>query len=88
MNTPQDLEFAVLTKKYGEITAVNKINLKMPAGTYCCLLGPSGCGKTSTLRMIAGHEEISEGDVLLGKNIINELPPAKRGTAMMFQNYA
>ena len=88
MNTPQDLEFAVLTKKYGEITAVNKINLKIPAGTYCCLLGPSGCGKTSTLRMIAGHEEISEGDVLLGKNIINELPPAKRGTAMMFQNYA
>ena len=88
MNTPQDLEFAVLTKKYGEITAVNKINLKIPAGTYCCLLGPSGCGKTSTLRMIAGHEEISEGDVLLGQNIINELPPAKRGTAMMFQNYA
>ena len=88
MNTPQDLEFAVLTKKYGETTAVNKINLKIPAGTYCCLLGPSGCGKTSTLRMIAGHEEISEGDILLGQNIINQLPPAKRGTAMMFQNYA
>ena len=88
MNTPQDLEFAVLTKRYGEITAVNKINLKIPAGTYCCFLGPSGCGKTSTLRMIAGHEEISEGDVLLGQNIINDLPPAKRGTAMMFQNYA
>ena len=88
MNTAEDLEFAVLTKRYNETLAVNNINLKIPAGTYCCLLGPSGCGKTSTLRMIAGHEEISEGDILLGNNIINELSPAKRGTAMMFQNYA
>ena len=88
MNTAEDLEFAVLTKRYDETLAVNNISLKIPAGTYCCLLGPSGCGKTSTLRMIAGHEEISEGDILLGDNIINELSPAKRGTAMMFQNYA
>ena len=88
MNTAEDLEFAVLTKRYNETLAVNNISLKIPAGTYCCLLGPSGCGKTSTLRMIAGHEEISEGDILLGNNIINELSPAKRGTAMMFQNYA
>jgi putative spermidine/putrescine transport system ATP-binding protein len=88
LNTAEDLEFAVLTKKYNETLAVNNINLKIPAGTYCCLLGPSGCGKTSTLRMIAGHEEISQGDILLGNNIINELSPAKRGTAMMFQNYA
>ena len=88
MNTAEDLEFAVLTKRYDKTLAVNNINLKIPAGTYCCLLGPSGCGKTSTLRMIAGHEEISEGDILLGNNIINELSPAKRGTAMMFQNYA
>ena len=88
MNTAEDLEFAVLTKRYDKTLAVNNINLKIPAGTYCCLLGPSGCGKTSTLRMIAGHEEISEGDILLGNNIINKLSPAKRGTAMMFQNYA
>ena len=88
MNTAEDLEFAVLTKRYDKTLAVNNINLKIPAGTYCCLLGPSGCGKTSTLRMVAGHEEISEGDILLGNNIINELSPAKRGTAMMFQNYA
>ena len=88
MNNPENLEFAILTKKYGETIAVDCINLKIPAGTYCCFLGPSGCGKTSTLRMIAGHEEISEGDILLGNNIINELSPAKRGTAMMFQNYA
>ena len=88
MNNPENLEFAILTKKYGETIAVDSINLKIPAGTYCCFLGPSGCGKTSTLRMIAGHEEISEGDILLGSSIINDLPPAKRGTAMMFQNYA
>ena len=88
MNKPENLEFAILTKKYGETIAVDRINLKITAGTYCCFLGPSGCGKTSTLRMIAGHEEISGGDILLGSNIINNLPPAKRGTAMMFQNYA
>ncbi len=88
MNNPENLEFAILTKKYGETIAVDSINLKIPAGTYCCFLGPSGCGKTSTLRMIAGHEDISGGDILLGSSIINDLPPAKRGTAMMFQNYA
>ena len=88
LNKPENLEFAILTKKYGETIAVDKINLKIPSGTYCCFLGPSGCGKTSTLRMIAGHEDISGGDILLGSNIINDLPPAKRGTAMMFQNYA
>ena len=88
MNKPENLEFAILTKKYGETIAVDKINLKIPSGTYCCFLGPSGCGKTSTLRMIAGHEDVSGGDILLGSNIINDLPPAKRGTAMMFQNYA
>ena len=88
MNKPENLEFAILTKKYGDTIAVDRINLKIPSGTYCCFLGPSGCGKTSTLRMIAGHEDISGGDILLGSNIINDLPPAKRGTAMMFQNYA
>ena len=75
MNNPENLEFAILTKKYGETIAVDSINLKIPAGTYCCFLGPSGCGKTSTLRMIAGHEEISGGDILLGSSIINDLPP-------------
>ena len=88
MSITKDLEFSVLTKRYNKTLAVNKISLKIPGGTYCCLLGPSGCGKTSTLRMIAGHEDISGGDILLGNNIINELSPAKRGTAMMFQNYA
>ena len=83
-----DIELVALTKRYGTVTAVDGIALRIPAGTYCCLLGPSGCGKTSTLRMIAGHEIATEGDVLLGAENITELPPAKRGTAMMFQSYA
>ena len=61
---------------------------KIPNGSYCCLIGPSGCGKTSTLRMIAGHESASAGDMLIGGRNVTDLPPAKRGTAMMFQSYA
>ncbi|HKU99820.1 MAG TPA: ABC transporter ATP-binding protein, partial [Vineibacter sp.] len=88
MAQPAKLELIALTKRYGSVVAVDAINLVVPAGTYCCLLGPSGCGKTSTLRMIAGHEDASDGDILLGKDNITDLPPARRGTAMMFQNYA
>ena len=77
-----------LVKKYGTVTAVDHIELTVPASTYCCVLGPSGCGKSSTLRMIAGHEDVTEGDISLdGKSLVN-LPPAQRSTAMMFQNYA
>jgi putative spermidine/putrescine transport system ATP-binding protein len=83
-----DIELVALTKRYGETAAVDSINLRIPAGSYCCLLGPSGCGKTTTLRMIAGHEEATEGDVILGSENITHLPPAARGTAMMFQSYA
>ena len=85
---PENLTLVSVHKTYEAVSAVKNINLQLIAGTYCCLLGPSGCGKTSTLRMIAGHEEISSGEILLGENVINELPPAKRGTSMMFQNYA
>src|ERR1700712_495790 len=83
-----DLELIRLTKRYGNALAVDAIDLKVPAGAYCCLLGPSGCGKTSTLRMIAGPESATEGDILIGPTNVTELPPAKRGTAMMFQSYA
>ena len=84
----QSVELASVTKLYGTTLAVDGIDLKIPAGQYCCLLGPSGCGKTSTLRMIAGHESVSEGDVVIGAHVVNDDPPAVRGTAMMFQNYA
>src|SRR5260221_7309876 len=83
-----EIDIVSVSKIYGTTTAVENINLKIPAGTYCCLLGPSGCGKTSTVRMIAGHERISSGDVRLGDVVVTDLPPARRGTAMMFQSYA
>lgn len=77
-----------VTKKYGPVTAVENVTLDIPAGYYCCLLGPSGCGKTTVLRMIAGHEEISSGDVLIGDRRVNDIPAAQRNTSMMFQSYA
>ena len=88
MSRAADLELVAVTKRYGDTLAVDDIDLKIKAGTYCCLLGPSGCGKTSTLRMIAGHEEVSVGDILLANENITDRPPAARGTAMMFQSYA
>lgn len=77
-----------VTKKYGPVTAVENLMLDIPAGYYCCLLGPSGCGKTTALRMIAGHEEATSGDILIGDRRVNDIPAAKRNTAMMFQSYA
>lgn len=88
MNTNSTLELIAVSKLYGETVAVDTVDHKFTAGTYSCLLGPSGCGKSSTLRMIAGHEAISDGDIVLGGTNITTLPPAARGTAMMFQNYA
>ena len=88
MSDNTELELVSLTKRYGDTVAVNAINYHFSAGTYACLLGPSGCGKSSTLRMIAGHEAISDGSIMLGGRDISDLPPAKRGTAMMFQSYA
>ncbi len=88
MSRAADLELASVVKRYGDTVAVDRISLKIKAGTYCCLLGPSGCGKTSTLRMIAGHEDVSDGDIVIGNKAVGDTPPAARGTAMMFQSYA
>ena len=88
MNNSADLVLVGLAKHYGQAVAVAGIDLQVQAGRYCCLLGPSGCGKTSTLRMVAGHEQPSAGQVLLGGRDITHLSPAQRGTAMMFQSYA
>jgi putative spermidine/putrescine transport system ATP-binding protein len=82
------IELVNVTKRFGETVAVRHINLQIPGGTYCCLLGPSGCGKTTILRMIAGHEDPTEGDVLIDDENVGGRPPAGRGTAMMFQSYA
>jgi putative spermidine/putrescine transport system ATP-binding protein len=92
MAAKADLELVKLVKRYGQgpgaPVAVDHIDLTVQAGHYCCLLGPSGCGKTSTLRMIAGHEEASGGDIVLGGRNITDLPASARGTSMMFQSYA
>ena len=82
------LELVSVSKFYGNAVAVDNVSIKFNDKGYICLLGPSGCGKTSTLRMVAGHEEVSEGAVVLDGRDISKLPPAQRGTAMMFQNYA
>ncbi|HTS53717.1 MAG TPA: ABC transporter ATP-binding protein [Burkholderiales bacterium] len=82
------IELAGVTKRFGETIAVKNISLRIPAGSYCCLLGPSGCGKTTILRMIAGHESPTEGDVLIDNENVTGFPPVRRGTAMMFQSYA
>lgn len=85
----QKLELNAVTKRYGtDALAVDSFSQHFEAGSYVCLLGPSGCGKSSTLRMIAGHESVTSGDIRLGGQSIIDKPPAKRGTAMMFQNYA
>ena len=83
------LELVSLSKHYSaDSIAVDSIDLKVPTNHYCCLLGPSGCGKTSTLRMVAGHEVVTSGDVILGGRNITHATAAERGTAMMFQSYA
>ncbi len=88
MNTGSEIVLRALTKRYGPVRAVDAIDLEVQAGSYCCLLGPSGCGKTSTLRMVAGHETVSSGEVRIGGERVEHLVPARRPTAMMFQSYA
>jgi putative spermidine/putrescine transport system ATP-binding protein len=87
---PAAVEIVALTKCYaaGAPPAVDQIDLRIASGSYCCLLGPSGCGKSTTLRMVAGHESVSGGDILLDNRNITNLPAAARGTAMMFQSFA
>ena len=83
------IELAGVVKTFdGFVNAVDGVNLKIPDGAYCCLLGPSGCGKTTILRMIAGHDDPTEGEILIGGENVVGLPPVTRRTAMMFQSYA
>jgi putative spermidine/putrescine transport system ATP-binding protein len=88
MTPAGDLELIDVSKRFGQTLAVEGIHLQVPHGSYCCLLGPSGCGKTTLLRLMAGHETPTTGDVRIGGESVLGLPPLRRGTAMMFQHYA
>ncbi|MCS6827306.1 MAG: ABC transporter ATP-binding protein, partial [Caldilinea sp.] len=75
-------------KRYGEVTAVNDLNIHIEDKEFLVFVGPSGCGKTTSLRLLAGLEEITEGNILIGDRIVNDVPPKDRDIAMVFQSYA
>ena len=77
-----------ITKRFGDVVAVNGVNFEINEGEFLVLLGPSGCGKTTALRMIAGLESIDEGDIYIGERRVNDVLPKYRDVAMVFQSYA
>lgn len=83
-----DIILESITKRFGDVTAVNDIDLRVKRGTFLTLLGPSGCGKTTTLRMIAGFEEPTEGRVVIDGQNVSSTAPYDRPTSMVFQNFA
>jgi multiple sugar transport system ATP-binding protein len=84
------IEFKNICKRYAPHLpmTIHNANLTIEHGEFCVFVGPSGCGKSTLLRMVAGLEDISSGDLLIGDQRVNDLPPAKRGVAMVFQSYA
>src|SRR5690348_12251622 len=83
-----DVEFKAVTKRFGSLTAVNAVSLRVHKGEFLSLLGPSGCGKTTSLRMIAGFEQPDEGELLIGGRDVSGVPPYKRDVNTVFQQYA
>src|SRR4029453_18986040 len=77
-----------LVKNFDEVAVVRSIDLDVLDKEFVVLVGPSGCGKTTTLRMIAGLEDISDGEILIDGEVVNDVPPKDRNIAMVFQNYA
>ena len=77
-----------LTKKYGNITALEDFSLEISSGKFMVLLGPSGCGKTTVLRCISGLTDITSGEIYIGNELVNKIPPKDRDVAMVFQNYS
>ena len=82
------IEFKNVLKAYGKVVTLSNINLKIDDGQLCVFVGPSGCGKSTMLRMIAGLESISAGELLIDGEVVNDVSPADRGVAMVFQSYA
>ena len=83
-----EVVFNKVDKRFGKVRAVNQLDLKIHSGSLHFLLGPSGCGKTTTLRMLAGLDEVSAGQILFDGKDVTKLPAAERGVGMVFQNYA
>src|SRR5512136_342438 len=77
-----------VTKRFGDVTAVGNLDLKIADKEFLVLVGPSGCGKTTALRLLAGLEEITEGQILIGDRVVNDVAPKDRDIAMVFQSYA
>lgn len=77
-----------IIKNYGETKVVKGIDLEINNGDFVVLVGPSGCGKSTTLRMIAGLEQATSGDIIIGDRVVNDIEPQNRNIAMVFQNYA
>src|SRR6476660_3663409 len=83
------VEFSEVTKEFaGGVRAVENLNLRIDDGEFVVFVGPSGCGKTTALRMTAGLEPITEGEIRIGDRVVNKLDPQERDIAMVFQNYA
>ena len=82
------VRFSAVTKSFGDLRAVDELDLDIEAGEFVSILGPSGCGKTTLLRMLAGLERPSSGDISIGERVVNEVSPADRNIAMVFQSYA
>ena len=83
-----DVVFANVHREFGSVTAVAGLNLEIQTGEFISILGPSGCGKTTTLRMLAGLEFPTSGDIRIGDRVVNDVPPGQRDIAMVFQSYA
>ena len=88
MTNAADIHLEAVTKRFGEVTAVDDLTLSIPRGAFYALLGPSGCGKTTTLRMVGGFEDPTEGTIYLGGQDVTQLPPYKRDVNTVFQSYA
>ncbi|BCW95292.1 MAG: ABC transporter ATP-binding protein [Fimbriimonadales bacterium] len=86
--TAESVRFEQVTKRFGAVTAVNQLTLHIQPGEFMVLVGPSGCGKTTALRMLAGLEDPTEGEIYIGERCVNEVSPRDRDIAMVFQNYA
>ena len=84
----RELRLENLTKRYGQLTAVDHVNLEIREGEFICFLGPSGCGKTTVLRMITGFETVTEGRIIFDNQVINDFMPKKREFGIVFQSYA